>query len=462
MSRAGYAAMPGPAPAPSGHAAARATAANDPLLHAWHGGVRRSIASGLVAIALAAAALLAWAWWAPLAGAVVANGVVKVDTNRKTVQHRDGGIVREILVREGEHVAAGQPLVLLDDARIDAAFELLRSQLDAARIRESRLAAEREAARVWAPPAELQERVREPRVAEAMAREASLFAARRSALDVQLRLVRQQQEAVAVEIGAREREHASVAAAMASMREEVALNRTLLAQQFVNRTRVMQLERNAAEYQSRLDANRAELAQARQRAAELELRASGLRETFMQDAAAELRDTGAKRIELEEQLKSARDAAERKVVVAPVAGRVLDLRVATAGGAIGPRDPILDIVPDDNPLLVEARVTVDAIAELHAGLPADVRLTAYRQRTTPLIAGRVVYVSPDALTDRQTGAAHYLLHVALDPDSLARAGSVALQPGMGAEIFVRTQERSAIEFLVEPLVNAARRSVREH
>ena len=312
------------------------------------------------------------------------------------------------------------------------------------------------------PPAELQGRAREPRVAEALAREAALFAARRSALDAQLRLVRQQQQAVAVEVGAREREHASVSGAMASMREELALNQTLLAQQFVNRTRVMQLERNAAEYQSRLDANRAELAQARQRAAELELRASSVRESFMQDAAAELRDTGAKRIELEEQLKSARDAAERKLVIAPVAGRVLDLRVATAGGAIGPRDPILDIVPDDNPLLIEARVAVDAIAELHAGLPTDVRLTAYRQRTTPLVTGRVVYVSPDALTDRQTGAAYYLLHVAREPESLAHAGGLALQPGMGAEVFVRTHERSASEFLVEPLVNAARRSVREH
>jgi HlyD family type I secretion membrane fusion protein len=249
---------------------------------------------------------------------------------------------------------------------------------------------------------------------------------------------------------------------MASMREELALNQTLLAQQFVNRTRVMQLERNAAEYQSRLDANRAELAQARQRAAELELRASSVRESFMQDAAAELRDTGAKRIELEEQLKSARDAAERKLVIAPVAGRVLDLRVATAGGAIGPRDPILDIVPDDAPLLIEARVGVDAIAELHAGASTDVRLTAYRQRTTPLISGKVVYVSPDALIDRQTGAAFYLMHVELDRASLAKSGSVAVQPGMGAEIFVHTHDRTAIEFLLEPLVNAARRSLREH
>jgi HlyD family type I secretion membrane fusion protein len=182
----------------------------------------------------------------------------------------------------------------------------------------------------------------------------------------------------------------------------------------------------------------------------------------MQEAAAELRDVTAKLVELEEQWRTARDAAQRKTVTAPVAGRVIDLRVTTQGGSVGPRDALLDIVPDDAPLRIEARVAVDAIAALHAGAPAEVRLTAYRQRTTPLIEGRVVQVSPDALTDHQTGAAYFLIQVELDPKSLAGAGSVIVQPGMGAEVHVRTQDRTPIEFLIEPLMNAARRSMREH
>jgi HlyD family type I secretion membrane fusion protein len=187
-----------------------------------------------------------------------------------------------------------------------------------------------------------------------------------------------------------------------------------------------------------------------------------MHETFVQEATSELRDVTARIVELEEQMRSARDVLQRKVVRAPVAGRVLDLRVTTAGGSIGPRDPILDIVPDDNPLLIEARITVDAIAELHVGARTDVRLTAYRQRTTPLIEGKVIYVSPDAMADRQTGASYFLMHVELDRASLAKAGAVAIQPGMGAEVFVRTHDRTAIEFLLEPLLNAARRSLREH
>jgi epimerase transport system membrane fusion protein len=437
-------------------------AANDPLVGAWRRQGRCLARTGIVATACAAGALLAWAWHAPMAGVVVASGQVRVDTHRKTVQHRDGGTVRDILVREGDRVTAGQPLLVLDDARIDAAHDLAHGQLDAARIRLSRAAAESEDARHWTLPAEFRSRLAEPRVAEAAAREAALFAARRSALDAQSRLVQQQLEALAIETAARQREHASLRAATASMQEEVALNEALLEQRFVNRTRVMQLKRNVAEYQSRIDANEAELAHARQRGADLELRLAALRETFMQNATAEQRDASAKVVDLEEQWRTARDLSRRLVVAAPVAGRVIDLRVTTKGGSIGPRDPLLDIVPDDNPLHVETRVGVDAIAALHAGARADVRLTAYRQRTTPLMGGTVFYVSPDALTDRQTGAAYYVVQVRLDPASLRQNGTVAVHPGMGAEVFVRTDDRTAIEFLLEPLLNAGRRSLREH
>jgi HlyD family type I secretion membrane fusion protein len=437
-------------------------AANDAVVHAWQRQVLRLIAAGVAALVLSLGLLAAWAALAPLAGATVAAGMVRVDTHRKTVQHRDGGIVREILVREGEHVAAGQPLLRLDDARVEASYQMLRSQLDAQSIRQARLLAEREGAPAWQPPPALRPRAAEPRLAEAVAREQALFEARRGALQNQQRLLTQQLAQVAVEQGAREREFAAMQQVVASMREELELNRTLAEQAFVNRTRVMALERNAADYQSRIDANRAELAQARQRAGELQARLDALREGYHQEASADLRDTQGRIVELEEQLASARDAQQRLAVLAPAAGRVVDLRVTTPGGSIGPRDPLLDIVPDDSPLLVEVHVGVDAIAELRPGQVADVRLTAYRQRSTPLIAGRVTQVSADALSDRQGGAPYYVVQVTLDPASLAAAGEVALQPGMAAEVFIRSRSGTALDFLVEPLLNAARRSLRQH
>lgn len=437
-------------------------AANDGVVHGWQRQARRLILAGLAALAVALGLLAAWVALAPLAGATVALGTVRVDTHRKTVQHRDGGIVREILVREGDRVAAGQPLLTLDDARVDASYQMLRSQLDAQNLRQARLLAEREGAAAWQPPPALRPRIAEPRLAEALAREQALFEARRGALHNQQRLLVQQLAQVELEQGAREREFAAMQQAVASMREELELNRALAEQAFVNRTRVMALERTAADYQSRIDANRAELAQARQRAGELQARLDALREGYRQEASTELRDTQGRIVELEEQLASAQDARQRLAVPAPASGRVVDLRVTTPGGSIGPRDALMDIVPDGSPLLVEVHVGVDAIAELRAGQPADVRLTAYRQRSTPLITGRVTQVSADALRDRESGAPYYVVQVALDPASLAAAGEVALQPGMAAEVFIRSRAGTVLDFLVEPLINAARRSLRQH
>lgn len=428
----------------------------------WTGAARSAGRWGVIAIVVALAAMLAWSVWAPLGGAIVAMGLVKVDTNRKTVQHRDGGIVREILVREGDRVQAGQPLVVLDDTRIDAALDQTSSQLDAWRLRQSRLDAERTMAPAWKVPETWRKRMAEPRVADIVAREQALFSTRRGALDSQLRQLRDQIEEVQREIAGREQEGASIRTALAQMQEEVRVNEALAEQQFVNKTRVLGLQRALAEYQMKQGENAAELSRARRSATDLELRISTLRDNYAQEATTELRDVNGKLIDLEEQLRSARDASTRKLITAPVAGRVVDLKLTTAGGTLGPRDPVLDIVPDDSPLIVDARVGVDAIADLRVGLPTDVRLTTYRQRNTPLITGKVVYVSADALADRQNGAPFYAVHVELDRASLEHAGNLAVQPGMGAEIFVRTRDRSAFDYLAEPLVNAMRRSMREY
>ena len=432
------------------------------LAQDWRRMARTAIRAGLVAIVLAAATMLAWLWWAPLSGAVVAVGAVKVDTNRKTVQHRDGGIVRAILVREGEHVKAEQPLIELDDSRIDAALNQANGQLDAMRVRQSRLTAERELKATWAAPEALRARSGDERLEQTIAREANLFAVRRAGLDAQLRQLGQQAEEAAREVAARQREGESIRIALQYMQEEVTANEQLLKDNFVNKTRVTALKRSAAEYRIKEGENAAELARAKRAASELSQRASALRDGYVQEASTELRDTNSKIIDLEEQLGAARDASERKLITAPVAGRVVDLRVTTPGGTLGPRDPVLDIVPDDAPLLIEARVPVDAVADLRIGQAADVRLTPYKQRETPMIDARVVYVSADSLTDRYTGAPYFALHAELDRDSLARAGNIVASPGMGAEIFVRTRDRTTLDFLLEPLVNAMRRSLREH
>ena len=426
------------------------------------GQLRRLFLAGAGVIVVGFLGVTAWAALAPLSGSIVAAGVVKVDSNRKTVQHRDGGIVSEILVREGQEVEQGQALLLLDDARIDSSFDLLRSQLDAEIIRRARLTAERDYAPGWNVPPELVVRQSDARVAEMLRRERGIFITRRQAIESQINLTRRQIEDVEGEIAARQLQDSSAVTAIKLMDEEVAANEALLSENFINRTKVLTLQRAAAEYRMRQSENAAERAKAAQRKSELELKIVSLRETYATEASAELRDTGNKIVDIEERLRAARDAAERKIITAPVAGRVVDLRVTTAGSAIGPRDPVLDIVPRDNPLIVEARVPLDAISELRPELPAQVRLTAYKQRTTPLVEGRVTYVSADALSDKQGTAPHFVVYVELSKAALDAAGALNLHPGMAAEVYIKTSERTALDYLLEPILISIRRAFRDH
>ena len=217
---------------------------------------------GLAAALLAIGAMLAWLALAPLSGSIVAMGSVKVDTNRKTVQHRDGGIVRAIFVREGDRVALGQPLVELDDSRIDATLNQTSSQLDAMRIRQSRLTAEREFKSAWGLPDEFRARATDRRLAETIGRESTIFTVHRTALDSQVRQLGAQTEEVSREVAARQRESESIQIALKHMQEEVAVNESLLKDNFVNKTRVMALQRAVAEYQIKQGENAAELSRA--------------------------------------------------------------------------------------------------------------------------------------------------------------------------------------------------------
>jgi len=200
----------------------------------------------------------------------------------------------------------------------------------------------------------------------------------------------------------------------------------------------------------------------RGRRTELEGRLGAVVDAYVQTAALELREATSRVVDLEERLRASRDTAGKQIVVAPNDGRLVDLKVNTPGSAVGPREPIVDIVPSNVPLLVEARVAADAISEVRPGQDAEVRLLAYRQRNTSLLIGKVSNVSADALVDPRSGAPYFSVQVEVSPEALAKAGQLALQPGMAAEVFIKTSDRSALDFLLDPLTSAMRRSFREH
>jgi HlyD family type I secretion membrane fusion protein len=420
------------------------------------------IRAGVIAIALLVLTICTWTALAPLGGAAIAPGVVKVDMNRKTVQHQEGGIVGEILVRDGDKVKAGQPLIVLKDIRVDASNDLVQTQLDAELAKVARLAAEQAWAADVSFPEALKGRADDPRVAEQLQRERSLFRARRAAYDNQVALIKSEIRETHAEIRARDRQLEADANAIRLQREELTANEGLLDQGFVSKTRLITLQRSVAELEGRHGESEAERSRARQKVSDLELRAENLRSTMMQEAANELRQTTAQIFDLRERLRPTQDAEERQRITAPIAGEVVALRVTTIGAVIAPREPILDIVPENADLIIEARLRPEDISFVRTDAPADVRLTAFRQRITPTVRGKVTYVSADRLEDKEAKISYYAAHVRVTPQALREAGDLHLQAGMPAEVFIQTTSRTALQYLLDPITGFLQKSMREH
>ena len=422
---------------------------------------RRLVRLGLLVIFALVAGAGIWMVITPLSGAAIAQGSVKVDMNRKTLQHQEGGIVKEILVRNGTRVEAGQTLLVINDVRVEANYDLLMTQLDSEMAKGARLASESTIEGAVDYPQELLDRSEDTRVKELMRRENAVFATRRQMLDGQIRLLKEQIVEAQREAAALREQVEAERRAVDWQKEELQANRKLADQGFMSNTKLLALQRGVAEYEARLGEHQAALAQARQRAGDFELRIASLRNNYVKEAADELKDTTARIYDLRERLRPSLDAAQRQKVVAPVSGDIVDLRVNTVGAVVGPREPLLDIVPANPELIVESRVRPEDITYVKVGGEADVRLSAFKQRITPTVTGKVVYVSADSLTDPKTGATYYLANIKLTPESLRDAGNLQLQAGMPAEVFVKTPARTPLQYLLDPLTGFLQRSFRE-
>jgi HlyD family type I secretion membrane fusion protein len=422
---------------------------------------RRLARAGAGVLVAAFAVFGAWAAFAPLSGAVIAPGFVKVDDSSKKVAHLEGGIVREIRVRNGAKVKQGEVLLVMQDATVNASVDLLSGQVAAETAKTARLRAERDGKATVQFPPELAARRADPKMAEVLHGEVHLFQVRLKALDEQIRSLRAQieeanREAAGFDEGVKASDNA-----IKLLREEVAANEALARENFISKTRLLSLQRELAQTEARRAEYVGDLARARQKASELELRIVTLRTNRMQSAADELEQSRQRILDLQERIRPSRDAQDRQLVVAPVTGEVVNLKVFTPGGVIAPREAVLEIVPDDRRLIIEARIGADDIDEVRQGLPADIRLTPYHQRSTRLLTGKVTYVSADRLMDEVTRAPYYTGYVEVDPESLKAESHVSLQPGMPAEVFIRTRDRTMLNYLIEPVTNTLRRAGRE-
>jgi HlyD family type I secretion membrane fusion protein len=415
---------------------------------AARGELRRQIRRAALPVAVVVALAGAWSMTAPLSGAVIAPAQLKVELNRKTVQHQEGGIVREILVRDGQKVRAGEPLVVVADVRSDSTLKLLQDQLSAERVREARAAAEAALAPHFDAPADSRER--------------ALFVTRRRILDeqiaslqAQIREAESQAAALQVQIEATE-----TSARLSA--EELEMNDRLARQGFVNRTRLLALQRTEADYRARVGEYRSELAGARQRIADMRARIAQARNLYQSQAADELRDASAKVRDLEERLRPSQDQVERQIVRSPVDGEVMALRVTALGAVIGPREPILDVVPGQEKLVVEARIRPQDIDYVRKDARAEVRLVnAFDSRTSPLLPGKVTFVSADRVKAADSPESWFVASVELDAAEIARTPGLRLQAGMPAELYVTTPARTLVAYLARPLEVFASRAMRE-
>ncbi len=401
-----------------------------------------------------------WAAFAPLSAAVVASGFVKVDSNRKTIQHLEGGIIRQILVKDGDRVKQGQALVVLQSAQVSTSVEMIRDALNGERAKEARLIAEKEMGRLKFP-ADLLALEQEPKVARVLHAEEQLFNARRLALNNQIELMRRQMTEMQNEIKSTASQVKAEERAISYMKEELRSNEALVEKGFIQRTRLMNLQRDLSIKEADQQEHIAELSRARQKVLELERQVVSLRNDYMQKAANDLEATTQKIHDLQERLLPSEDELRRQNIVAPEDGTIVGLRFHTVGGVVGPKEAILDLVPDNQMLIIEAHIGVDDVAEVILGMPADIRFTAYKQRSTALVEGKVSYVSPDRITSQENKVPYYTVYVEIQKESLSRAPEIQLSPGMRTEVFLKTRSRTMLDYLMEPITSTLRKSLRE-
>jgi HlyD family type I secretion membrane fusion protein len=433
-------------------------------LMAHHFSEARGLAKrGVAVFVLGVLPVVAWLSFAPLASAVVAPGYMKVDLNRRTVQHAEGGIVRAVHVRDGQQVHKGEPLLELGDVSVAADKQRLRSRLLFEQAGLIRLEAEqaRQANLAW--PAELTEAAKsDPVLAEQMGKEFSLFMARREALVSQSRLLQSQREKILQEKESLKLQIVRAQESLHAQRQELEVNRKLVKDGFIAATRILELEATVADYGVKLEERRNELVRADQRIVDIDLKLRALENDYRQQASDQLKVANIRVSDIDQELRKASDAATRQVIVAPVDGEVMGLRFSSPGTVIAPRETVLEVVPANPQLLVEARIRTDDINRVHMGQQASVRFTAFKYRTTSMVPGKITYVSADRIVERETNQTYYTVQVEVDAQkAAAELGDHKLQAGMSAEVYVDGENRTPLRYLMEPLTDVLRRAARE-
>ena len=398
-----------------------------------------------------------WGYLAPIDGAALAPGVVTVKSHRKTVQHLDGGIVSQLVVKEGDIVKEGDLLLTLDGTENKAQLEIARGQFITLAAQVARLEAERDGSKKVHYPVTLED-VSDDRIVEAKKTEGQLFVARRNAHEGEKNVLTQRLGQLNSKIEGFKSQRASKQALVASYGEEAGDLKELLAQGFADKQRLRDTERNFMLNSGEVSALTSEIASAEIQVGEANLEILQLEKKFQEEVSTKLSEAQTNLYDVNQRMLATKDKVVRIDIKAPVSGRVMGLDVHTVGGVILPGHPILDIVPQKEELIIDAKVSPLDIDRVSVGLVAEVRFSAFTQALTPIIEGKVINLSADSVIEEKTGTAYYQVLVELTPESLKKMSNLELVPGMPVEVLIKTGERTVFQYLIKPVHNAFARA----
>jgi HlyD family secretion protein len=421
----------------------------------------RAIAFGLLVTFVMFGGFLTWATLAPLTEAALAPGQIRVEGTRRTLQHLEGGVIREILVRDGDHVSAGQVVMRLDSIQAESSREALRASRAQLIAQAARLAAEaEEASHVTFP--EWLRASDDPRAREAIIGQSALFQARRASLESQIAMAEARELQGRASIDSAQGQLRAVRRQLDLVVQEEAMRRGLVNQGLSRLTELLAVQRALAGTEGQIEDLTAQIQRAQAQVAEAQSLARSTRSTRMQEVESDAREAAARIADVEERLRAAQDIAERREIIAPEAGTVVNLRLFTIGGVVRPGDPLMDLVPDQDALVAEVQVQPLDIDMVHHGMRADVRLSAFRHGVVPALEGRVTFVAADATQDPQTRATYYRAFIAIAPEQVEKLPGVFLSPGMPVEAHIITGTRSFWRYMTQPLRESMRRAFTEN
>jgi len=444
---------------------AKLSSFRDPFAAAADGGVKTEYAPlarlGWWLVLGGLGSFVLWASLAPLDKGVPMSGTVTVETNRKAVQHEAGGTVEAILVKEGDAVKAGDVLVRMNGVHATAEAEMSRVQYFTARAAEARLLAERDGAKAIAFPDELNSNRDDPRIAERIALQQQLFASRRAAIQSELAAIDENIAGLALQNSGLDESRRNKQQQLSFIKEQLDSLRDLAKDGFVPRNRQLDAEQSYAQTSAAIAADVGNIGRGTRQVAELRLKRQQRMEEYQKEVRAQLSDVQKEGAALGNRLSGLDHDLRNVQIKAPVDGTVIGMSVFTQGAVIAPGFKLMDIVPRDDLLVVEGRLPVHLIDKVQPELDVELIFSAFNQNQTPHIPGVVTQVSADRLVDERTGEPYYKLLAKATPDGMKKIGGLKVRAGMPADIFVKTGERTMMNYLLKPLIDHFNMSMTE-